>query len=217
MGKAKEISQDLKTIVDLHKSGSSLGAIAKRLKVPRSTVQTIVRKYKHHGTTQPSYHSGNRRVLSPRDEHTLLRKGQISPRTTAKDLVKMLGETGTKVSMPTVKRVLYRHNLKVHSARKKPQLQNHLKKARLWHGDKYHTFWRNVLWSDETRNRTVWPKLQSLCLEEKGGGLQAEEYHPNREARESQHHVVGVLSCRREWCTLKKIDGIMRKGKLWTY
>ena len=40
-----EISQDLK------KSGSSLGAISKCLKVPRSSVQTIVRKYKHNGTT----------------------------------------------------------------------------------------------------------------------------------------------------------------------
>uniref|UniRef100_A0AAZ3RAI7 GATA-type domain-containing protein n=1 Tax=Oncorhynchus tshawytscha TaxID=74940 RepID=A0AAZ3RAI7_ONCTS len=39
----------------LHKSGSSLGAISKCLKVPRSSVQTIVRKSKHHGTTQPSY------------------------------------------------------------------------------------------------------------------------------------------------------------------
>ena len=30
------------------------------------------------------------------------------PEQTAKDLVKMLEETGTKVSIPTVKRVLYR-------------------------------------------------------------------------------------------------------------
>ena len=36
---------------------------------------------------------------------------------------------------------------------------------------------------------------------EKGGGLQAEEHHPNREARGWQHHVVGVLCCRRDWCT----------------
>ena len=126
MGKSKEISQVLrKKIVDLHKSGSSLGAISKRLKVPRSSVQTIVRKYKHHGTTQPSYRSGRRRVLSPRDQRTLVRKVQINPRTTAKDLMKMLNETGTKVSASTVKRVLYRHNLKVRSARKKPLLQNH--------------------------------------------------------------------------------------------
>ena len=118
MGKSKLISQDLrKNILDHHKSGSSLGLISKHLKVPRSSVQTIVCKYKHHGTTQPSYRSGRRRVLSPRDERTCCsgidlhfsHKVQINPRTTAKDLVKMLEETGTKVSISTVKRVLYRH------------------------------------------------------------------------------------------------------------
>ena len=36
-------------------------------------------------------------------------------------------------------------------------------------------------------------------MEEKGGDLQAEEHHPNREAW--QHHVVGVLCYRRDWCT----------------
>jgi hypothetical protein len=60
--------------------------------------------------------------LSPRDEV------QLCPRTTSKDLVKMLEETGTKVSISTVKLVLYRHNLKGRSARKKPLLQNRQKK-----------------------------------------------------------------------------------------
>jgi hypothetical protein len=53
---------------------------------------------------------------------------QINPKTTAKDHVKMLEETGRKVSISTVKRVLYRHNLKGRSARKKPLLQNRQKK-----------------------------------------------------------------------------------------
>jgi hypothetical protein len=53
---------------------------------------------------------------------------KINPRTTEKDLVKMLEETGTKVSISTVKRVIYRHNLKGRSARKKPLFQNHHKK-----------------------------------------------------------------------------------------
>uniref|UniRef100_A0A4W5PAE1 Sushi domain containing 5 n=1 Tax=Hucho hucho TaxID=62062 RepID=A0A4W5PAE1_9TELE len=56
--------------------------------------------YKHHGTTQPSYSSGRRRVLSPRDERTLVRKVQINPRTTAKNLVKMLEETGVPCGDP---------------------------------------------------------------------------------------------------------------------
>ena len=175
MGKSKEISQDLrKKSVDLHKSGSSLGAISKHLKVPRSSVQTIVRKYKHHGTTQPSYHSGRKRVLSPRDERTLVRKVQINPRTTAKDLVKMLEGTGTEVYISTVKWVLYRYNL-TGTTRKKPLLQNCHKKARLRfataHGDKDRTFWRNIVWSDETKierfghndHRYVWRGKGAAC------------------------------------------------------
>ena len=80
MGKSREVSQKLrKRIADLHKSGSSFGAISKRLKVPRSSVPTIVRKYKHHGTTQPSYCSGRRHILAPRDERTLVRKVIIIP------------------------------------------------------------------------------------------------------------------------------------------
>ncbi|CDQ70095.1 unnamed protein product [Oncorhynchus mykiss] len=86
----------------------------------------------------------------------------------------MLEETGTKVSISTVKRVLYQHNLKGRSARKKPLLQNRHKKARLWfataHGDKYRTFWRNVLSSDETKielfghndHRYEWAKIPPI-------------------------------------------------------
>ena len=66
---------------------------------------------------QPSYRSGRRRVLSPRDERTLVQKVQINTRKTVKNLMKMLEGTGTKVSISTVKRVLYRHNLKGRSAR----------------------------------------------------------------------------------------------------
>ena len=35
----------------------------------------------------------------------------------------------------------------------------------------------------------------------KRGGLQAEDHHPNHEARGWQHHVMGVLCCSRDWCT----------------
>ena len=109
---------------------------------------------------------------------SLVRKVQINPRTSAKDLVTMLEETGTKVSISTVNRVLYQHNLKGRSERKKPLLQNCHKNRQTtvcnctWGQDR--TFWRNVLWSDD---------------------------HPNREARGWQHHVVGVFRCRRDWCT----------------
>jgi hypothetical protein len=103
------------------------------------------------------------------------KKMQITCRTTAKVLVKMLEETGTNISISTVKRVLYPHNLKGQSARKKPLLQNRHKKARLRfataHGDKHCTFRRNVLWSDEAKielfgyndHRSVWREKGEAC------------------------------------------------------
>jgi hypothetical protein len=75
-----------------------------------------------------------------------------------------------KVSISTVKRVLFRHKLKGRTSRKKPLLQNRHIKARLQfataHGDKYHIFWINILWSDGTKielfdhkdHRYVWRK-----------------------------------------------------------
>lgn len=89
LGKSKEVNQDL------HKSGSSLRAFSKWLMVPCSSVQTIDGKCKQH--------SGRRRIVSYRDQHTLAWKLEINCRTTAKDLVKMLEETGIKVSIATVK------------------------------------------------------------------------------------------------------------------
>ena len=81
--------------------------------------------------------------------------GVCISRPTFKISASLLDIMGMKVSLSTVKQVLYRHNLKGRSARKKPLHQNHHKTARLRfataHGDKVRTFWRNVLWSDETK------------------------------------------------------------------
>ena len=67
MGKSKELSIDLKeSIIDLNKSGKSLEAILKQLQFPRSTVQTIVCRYKVHGTVK-------KHKLSPAAEKKLVR------------------------------------------------------------------------------------------------------------------------------------------------
>jgi uncharacterized protein YneF (UPF0154 family) len=47
---------------------------------------------------------------------------QINPRTAAKELVKMLEETGTKSSISTVKRVLYRHSKENKYVRKEAEV-----------------------------------------------------------------------------------------------
>ena len=70
---------------------------------------------------------------------------------------------------------------------------------------------RNVLWSDETKIEQFCHHDHCYVRRKKGGGLQAEEHHPNREARGWQHHVVGCFAAGRT-VALHKIDGVMRKG-----
>ena len=159
---------------------------------------------------QPSYRWGRRRVLSPRDERTLVK---INPRTTAKDLVKMLEETGTKVSIFTVKRVLYRHNLKDRSARKKPLLQNcHKKKEttvcnctwgqRLCYLEKCPLVWWNkIQLFGHNDHRYVWRKKGEACK-------------PKNTTPTVKHRGGSIML----WCfaagrtgALHKIDGIMKQ------
>ena len=157
MDKSKELSTDLKRrIIDLNKSGKSLGAISKQLQVQRTTVQTIVCNYKVHGTvvSLPRSRSGISRKLSTALERKLVRMVRSRPRTTKKQVCNELEAAGTQVSLSTVKRVLHRHGLRGCRARRKPLLQKQHLKARLKfaadHMDKGQGFWRKVLWSDET-------------------------------------------------------------------
>ena len=130
--------------------------------------------------------------------------------------MKMLEETGTKVSISTVKQVLYQHNLKGCSARKNPLLQNRHKKARLHMGTKIVLFWKNVLWLDETKielfghndHRYVWRKKGEACK-------------PKNTIPTVKHGGDGIML----WgCfaaggsgALHKIDGITRKENMWIY
>jgi len=61
VGKSREINHDIrKRILNLHKCGSSLCAISRCLKVPHSSVQTIICKYKKHGNGQGNHSESQR-------------------------------------------------------------------------------------------------------------------------------------------------------------
>jgi len=139
---------------------------------------------------------------------------RINPRTTAKDLVKMLAETGKTVSLSTVKRFLYHHELKGYSGRRKPLLQNHHKMQdyclQLHMGSKIN-FWRHILWSDETKIELFGHNDKTVYLEEKWQSFEVSEHHPNCEVWGGSIMMWGCLAAEEGTGALHKTDGIMRK------
>lgn len=93
------------TSVDLRKrvvaarveDGQSMGMIAERFRIPKSTVQNILKRYQQAGTVEPKAHGGGRRsVFSPkalrRLEHDVMRH----PDSTLEEL---RDRSGVKVSL----------------------------------------------------------------------------------------------------------------------
>jgi hypothetical protein len=87
--------------------------MSKHLNVPRSFVQTIVHKHKHHGITQPSYHSGMRRVLSPRDERTFVQ----NVRFRYMDMLKQLKTSVRKLKLGSKLPKLWQNGLRTTKSR----------------------------------------------------------------------------------------------------
>ena len=124
----------------------------------------------------------------------------------------MLAETGKTLS--TVKQVLYHHELKGYSGRRKPLLQNHHKKARLQfataHGDKNLNFWRHVLWSDETKIELFGHNDKRYIWKKKGEALKPQNTIPTVKYGGGSIMLWGCFAAEGTGA-LHKIDGIMRK------
>lgn len=154
--KSKELSDGSKDqIVSLFQQGISLHQIGKRLKIPYSTVQFIVKKFRT-SSTDNLKRSGRPKSLSERDVRTLVKIVSKNPKTSAPELATHLASSLGKIVTPqTVRNRLHRQGYKARTPRNKPYISKINRQKRLEfakaNANKPMEFWRNVLFTDESK------------------------------------------------------------------
>lgn len=85
--KATSVDLRKRVVAARLKDGQSMGEIAERFRVPKGTVQNILRRYQQAGTFEPKVHAGGRpAVFSPEALVRLVRDVERHPDATLEEL-----------------------------------------------------------------------------------------------------------------------------------
>ncbi|KAL0190899.1 hypothetical protein M9458_013597, partial [Cirrhinus mrigala] len=124
-----------------------LQKISAALKVPKSTVASIILKWKTFGTTRTLPRAGRPAKLSYRGRRALVREVKKNPKITVAELQRCSREMGESCRKSTITAALHQLGLYGRVARRKPLLSARHMKARM-----DSKMVRNkILWSDETK------------------------------------------------------------------
>uniref|UniRef100_A0A8D0B0E3 Transposase Tc1-like domain-containing protein n=1 Tax=Sander lucioperca TaxID=283035 RepID=A0A8D0B0E3_SANLU len=138
--------------------------------IPRSTIKSIITKWKEHGTTVNLQRDGHPPKLTDRARRALIREAAQRPKVTLEELQSSTAETGVSVHRTTISRTLHRVGLLAEWPEESHYFQQKNKMARSEfvkrHEGESQNVWRKVLCSDETktelfghqRKRYVWRK-----------------------------------------------------------
>ncbi|KAG2458101.1 TCB1 transposase, partial [Polypterus senegalus] len=154
--KSKELSVDLRDrIVSKHKSGEGYRKISAALKVPMSTVASIIRKWKKFKTTRTLPRAGRPSKLSDRGRRALVREVTKNPMVTLSELQRSSVERGEPSRRTTISAAIHQSGLYGTVARRKPLLSKRHMAARLEFAKRHLKDSQNmrnkILWSDETK------------------------------------------------------------------
>ena len=127
--KSMELSIDLRDkIIRRQRSGEGYKTISRVLQVPKSTVSSIIRKWKEYVTTLTLPRADCLTKLSKRARRTLVREVTKNPMTTLTELQSSLAEMGEPTGRTTVSAALHKSRLYGRVARQKPLLRKrHMK------------------------------------------------------------------------------------------
>lgn len=169
--RSKELPAELRDrIIARHRSGEGYKKISAALKVPKSTVASIILKWKKFGTTRTLPRAGRPAKLSNWGRRASVREVTKNPMVTLTELQRSCVEMGQSSRRTTITAALHRSGLYGRVARWKPLLSAKHMKARLEFAKKHlkdsQTVRNKILWSDETKielfglnsKRYVWRK-----------------------------------------------------------
>ncbi|KAG2463651.1 TCB1 transposase, partial [Polypterus senegalus] len=169
--KSKELSVDLRDrIVSRHKSGEGYRRISAALKVPMSTVASIICKWKKFETTRTLPRAGRPSKLSDQGRRALVREVTKNPMVTLSELQRSSVERGEPSRRTTIFAAIHQSGLYGRVARWKPLLSKRHMAAHLEFAKRHlkdsQTMRNKILWSDETKielfgvnaRRYVWRK-----------------------------------------------------------
>ncbi|KAL7826753.1 hypothetical protein AOLI_G00319620 [Acnodon oligacanthus] len=154
--KSKEHTRQVRNkVVEKFKAGLGYKKIAQALNISRSTVQSIIRKWKEYGTTVNLQRQGRPPKLTGRTRRALIRGAAKRPMVTLDEMQRSTAQVGESVHRTTISRALHKCGLYGRVARRKPLLKENHKKSRLQfarsHVGDTANMWNKVLWSDETK------------------------------------------------------------------
>ena len=168
--KSKELSVDLRDrIVLRNKAGEGYRKMSAALKVPMSTLASIIRKWKKFRTTRTLPRAGRPSKLSDRRRRALVREVTNNPMVTLSELQRSSVEREPS-RRTTISAAIHQSGLYGRVARRKPLLSKRHMAARLefakMHLKDSQTMRNKIIWSDETKielfgvnaRRHVWRK-----------------------------------------------------------
>ncbi len=127
--RSKELPEELRDrIVARHRSGQGYKKNSAALKVPKSTVASIILKWKTFGTTRTLPRAGRPAKLSYRGRRALVREVKKNPKITVAELQRCIREMGESCRKSTITAALHQSGLYGRVARRKPLLSaRHMK------------------------------------------------------------------------------------------